>query len=60
MGRGTAVDVPARRAPCVLGARHAAVSTGVGARRSTKDSRKGSLSIFDCRFSFLNPLLKTL
>jgi len=43
MKRGTAVDVPARRAPCVLGAQHAAVSKGVGARRSTKDSRKGSL-----------------
>ena len=34
---------PARRVPCVLGARHVAVSKGVGARRSTKDSRKGSL-----------------
>ena len=33
------MDVPARRAPCVLGARHVAVSKGVGARRSTKDSR---------------------
>ena len=43
LGRGTAVDVPARRVPCVLGARHAAISKGVGARRSTKDSRKGSL-----------------
>ena len=42
-GRGTAVDVPARRVPCVLGTRHVAVSKGVGARRSTKDSRKGSL-----------------
>ena len=39
------MDVPARRAPCVLGARHAAVSKRVGARRSTKDSRKGSLLI---------------
>jgi len=37
------VDVPARLVPCVLGARHVAVSKGVGARRSTKDSRKGSL-----------------
>ena len=37
------MDVPARRAPCVLGARHAAVSKGVSARCSTKDSRKGSL-----------------
>ena len=35
--------MPARCAPCVLGARHVAVSKGVGARRSTKDSRKGSL-----------------
>jgi len=43
LGRGTAVDVPARRIPCVLGPRHVAVSKGVGARRSTKDSRKGSL-----------------
>ena len=43
VGRGTAVDVPARRAPCVLGARHAAVSKGVGTRRSARDSRKGSL-----------------
>ena len=37
------MDVPARRVPCVLGARHVAVSKGVGARRFTKDSRKGSL-----------------
>ena len=37
------MDVSARRAPCVLGTRHVAVSKGVGARRSTKDSRKGSL-----------------
>ena len=29
--------------PCVLGARHAAVSKGVGERRSPKDSREGSL-----------------
>ena len=43
LGRGTAVDVPARSAPCVLGARHAAVSNGAGARRSPKDSREGSL-----------------
>ena len=43
MGRGTAMDVPAGRVPCVLGARHVAVIKGVGARRSTKDSRKGSL-----------------
>ena len=34
--------------PCVLGARHAAVSKGVGARRSTKDSRKGSLLVCLC------------
>ena len=26
LGRGTAVDVPARRVPCVLGTRHVAVS----------------------------------
>ena len=32
----TAVDVPARRAPCVLGTRLVAVSKGAGARRSTK------------------------
>jgi len=37
------VDVAAGRAPCVLGARHAAVSKGVGTRRSARDSRKGSL-----------------
>jgi len=37
------VDVPARRVPCVLGTRHVAVSKGAGARRSTKDSRKGNL-----------------
>jgi len=37
------VDAPARRVPCVLGARHAAVSKGVSARRSINDSRKGSL-----------------
>ena len=37
------MDVPARRVPCVLGARHVAVSKGAGARRSTKDSRKDSL-----------------
>ena len=43
LGRGTAVDVPAGRVPCVLGTRHVAVSKGVGARRSTKDNRKGSL-----------------
>jgi len=42
-GAGHRWDVSARRIPCVLGARHVAVSTGVGARRSTKDSRKGSL-----------------
>ena len=37
------MDVPARRVPCVLGARHATVGKGVGARCSPKDSRKGSL-----------------
>ena len=37
------MEVPARRAPCVLGTRHVAVSKGASARRSTKDSRKGSL-----------------
>ena len=37
------MDVPARRVPCVLGTRHVAISKGAGARRSTKDSRKGSL-----------------
>ena len=37
------MDVPARRDPCILGTRHAAVSKGVGARRSDKDSRKDSL-----------------
>ena len=37
------MDVPARRPPCVLGTRHVAVSKGFGVRRSTKDSRKGSL-----------------
>ena len=37
------MDVPARRAPCVLGARHATASKGVGARCSPKDSREGSL-----------------
>ena len=39
------MDVPARRVPCVLGTRHVAVSKGAGARRSTKDSRKGSLPV---------------
>ena len=43
-GAGTAVDVPARRAPCVLGARHATVGNGVGARCFPKDSCEGSLS----------------
>jgi len=37
------VDVPARRVPCVRGARHAAVSKGAGARRSPRDSREGIL-----------------
>ena len=40
---GAAVDVPARRAPCNLGARHAAVGKRAGARSSPKDSREGSL-----------------
>ena len=37
------MDVPARRVLCVLGARHAAVSKGAGARRSSNEIRKGSL-----------------
>ena len=42
---GTAVGVPARCVACVLGTHHGAVSKGVGARRSTKDSRKGIIVV---------------